>query len=59
MYEYLSLFTLIEQDEGEDADDIPNLQLSWEVLELSKKIYNKQVESADATEADKKAYKVG
>jgi len=46
------------QEEGEDADDVPNLQLAWEVLELSKKIYNKQAEGTEVSDEDKKALKL-
>lgn len=38
---------------------MPNLQLAWEVLELSKKIYNKQAEGTEVSDEDKKALKVG
>ncbi|XP_041367047.1 protein HGV2-like [Gigantopelta aegis] len=31
-----------KDEEDEDADDVPNLQLAWEMLELSKMIYIKE-----------------
>lgn len=32
------------KDGDDNADDVPNLQLAWEVLELSKKIYKAMLE---------------
>jgi len=39
-----------DKEEAEDDDDPTNLQLAWEMLELAKVVYMKQIESATAEE---------